>query len=244
MNILVLMAGSSDAFKEAGYLYPKNLVEIEGLPLVQQVINRLAPLLCPENSIIFLVRQEENQQYHTGEVIRLLIPSAIIVEVVEPTAGAACTALLAIEHILSEEPLLITNGDQIVQADIGQIIAEFQERKLAGGILVFEAVHPRWSYVKCNAEGYVVETAEKRPISNLATAGMYYFAKGSYFVEAAMGMIKKDAHVGNVFYICPSYNEMILKQARIGIYKIPKTAYFSLATPQSVQTYAAHLKSL
>ena len=27
MNILLLMAGSSDAFKEAGYLYPKNLVE-------------------------------------------------------------------------------------------------------------------------------------------------------------------------------------------------------------------------
>ena len=44
MNVLVLMAGSGDAFRDAGYLYPKNLVEIDGLPLVQRVVDSVGAL--------------------------------------------------------------------------------------------------------------------------------------------------------------------------------------------------------
>ena len=36
-----------------------------------------------------------------------------------------------------------------------------------------------------NDEGYVVETAEKRPISKNATVGIYYFRRGGLFVQVA-----------------------------------------------------------
>ena len=45
MRLLVLMAGDSDAFEVAGHTYPKNLVEIDGLPLVQRVVENLSPVL-------------------------------------------------------------------------------------------------------------------------------------------------------------------------------------------------------
>jgi dTDP-glucose pyrophosphorylase len=243
MNILLLMAGGSEAFEEAGYLYPKNLVEIDGLPLAQRVIDSVIGLRRYGSKFVCLVQTEEDQQYHTADVIRLLVPDAVVVEVPAPTAGAACTALLAIEHIGGEEPLLIANGDQILAADLTSIANEFQRRELDGGIIVFEAVHPRWSYVKCDEEGWVVETAEKRPISNLATAGMYYFARGSDFVTAAMQMIVKDAQVGGNFYVCPVYNELILKQGRIGVSKIRREEYFSLANPQGVHAYEEYLRT-
>lgn len=242
MNILLLMAGPSDAFREAGYAYPKNLIEINGLPLMQRVTDSLAPLHRQCNQVISLVQEEEDSRYHTGEVLHLLIPSAIVLHVQAPTKGAACTALLAIEHINNKEPLLIVNGDQIVVADLVEIVNNFKQRKLDGGIVVFDAVHPRWSYVKCNDEGFVVEAAEKRPISNLATAGLYYFAQGANFVSSVMNMIKKDAQVEGNFYVCPCYNEMILQQARIGISKIPRNCYFSLSHPQGVQAYEDYLK--
>ncbi len=243
MNILILMAGGSDAFKEAGYLYPKNLTEIDGLPLAQHVIESLAGLRAMSGKLLCMVRQDENSQYHTGDALQLLDPATTVIDVYEPTAGAACTALLAVEWINSDEPLLIMNGDQIVTADIAALVADFQKRGLDGGIVVFEAVHPRWSYVKCDADGLVVETAEKRPISNLATAGLYYFARGKDFVSAAMDMVRKDAHVAGLFYVCPAYNELILKQGRIGIGKIDRHAYFSLANPQGVENYEKHLRS-
>jgi len=245
MNVLVLMAGDSEAFREAGYAYPKNLVEVDGLPLLQRVVESLQSLRDDTNArFTFLVPTEENRHYHTADVLRLLIPDAIVLEAPGKTAGAACTALLAVGAINDGEPLLIANGDQIVRADLPAVVRDFRERHLDGGTVVFDAVHPRWSYVRCDPQtGLVVETAEKRPISRMATAGLYYFARGTDFVRATMDMIKKDAHVGGNFYICPVYNELILRQARIGVFAIDRHDYFSLANPRSVQDYEDHLKA-
>jgi dTDP-glucose pyrophosphorylase len=243
MNVLVLMAGKDDAFREAGYQYPKNLIEIDGLPLIERVLGGLSSLLAEGARLVVCVRGEENRRHHTATVVRLLVPAAEVVEIQGPTAGAACTALLAVDHIDNDEPLLIVNGDQILNADVGAIIRGFRDRRLDGGIIVFEAVHPRWSYVRLGAGGYVVEAAEKRPISNLATAGAYYFARGRDFVRSATESIKKDAHVNGVFYVCPTYNEMILTQARVGVHSIARDAYISLATPDGVRAYEARLQT-
>ena len=237
MNLLILLAGPSTAFTDAGYGFPKPLVEIDGKPLVQHVVEHLEPLLKTGAHLIFLIRYEDNLRYHISSVIRLLAPSAEIVEVRGETSGAACTALLAVDWVAKPEPLVILNGDQLILTDLVAVVAEFRRRQLDGGIIVFKDVHPRWSFVKCDAEGMVMETAEKRPISNLATAGFYYFASGVAFVEAAQSMILKDASVNDLFYVCPAYNELILRNRRIGIYEIRKNSYIPLSMPQGVQNY-------
>jgi dTDP-glucose pyrophosphorylase len=107
--------------------------------------------------------------------------------------------------------------------------------------VVFQAVHPRWSYVKVDRNGHLVEAAEKRPISDLATAGTYWFRRAELFFSAAMDMIRKDAHVEGHFYVCPAYNELVLRGAQIGVYRIAREEYFSLATPQGARSYEDHL---
>lgn len=243
INVLILMSGSSQAFKEAGYAFPKNLVELGGVPLVQRVLEQLAPLDAFGASYVCVLRHDENAKHHTGAVIHLVNPAAVLVELNTDTSGAACSALLAVEHINNKTPLIIVNGDQLLETDILAIVCDFQGRKLDGGIAVFEDLHPRWSFVKCNEAGLVVETAEKRPISKLATAGFYYFARGSEFVLAATEMIKKDAQVNGLFYICPAFNELILRQQKIGVHLIPRKAYRSLATPADAQAYNAFLEA-
>ncbi len=242
MNILILMAGNNAPFEEAGYSYPRNLVEIKGIPLVQRVLDSVKPFLKKGNRFICQIPAEENKKYYTGDVIQLLLKQTIIMEV-GLTAGSACTALLAIEYINNNDPLLIVSGDQIIHDDLMAIVNYFQEQKWDGGIPIFKGVHPRWSYVKCASDGYVIETSEKRPISDLATAGVYYFSKGVDFVNAAMQMIYKDAHVNDRFYICPVYNQMILNQAKIGTYSISRDNYFKLSNPNEVQEYQAYLVS-
>lgn len=242
MNILLLMAGPSDKFREAGHTFPKNLVEIEGRPIIQHVIENVSPLLSARNRLIVVLNQQEILRFHTDAVARLLVPDVHICEALGVTKGAACSALLAIDKIDSDTPLVICNGDQVVRADLPAAVADFETRQLDGGLIVFEDVHPRWSFVKCNAEGLVVEAAEKRPISRMATAGFYYFARGRDFVRAATRMILKDSNVEGAFFVCPSYNELLLENARIGVHSIPRSAYFSMATPQGAQTYAEYLK--
>ena len=244
MNLLILMAGPSDRFREAGFAFPKNLIELEGQPLIQHVIENLRTLRRGgDGRAILALRRDENLRHHTDMVARLLAPDALVCEVGEKIAGAACSALLAISHIDNDQPLVIANGDQIICADLAAAIAAFTERELDGGIVVFDDVHPRWSFVRTDENGLVVEAAEKRPISRLATAGFYYFARGRDFVRAAKRMILKDASVDGLFYVCPAYNELLLENARIGIHLIPRNAYFSLATPQGVQAYTEFLKA-
>jgi NDP-sugar pyrophosphorylase family protein len=237
LNVIVLLAGSGVGFMEAGLSFPKPLVEIAGRPLVQHVIENLSKLAAISTRFTVLIRQDDNYRFHIGSVIRLLAPQSEVIEIRHDTSGAACTALLAVDLIDSDEPLVIVNGDQIIEANLDEIVKDFELRRLDGGIVVFPDVHPRWSFVKVGTDDLVVETAEKRPISNLATAGFYWFRSGADFVSGAKQMILKNAAVNNLFYVCPVYNELILLNRSIGVSRIAKSDYISLSTPQSVEAY-------
>jgi len=239
MKTILLAAGGSDAYADAGYYYPKNLIEIAGRPVIQHVIDGLGGA-ARDHRLLAMIRRDENMRFHTGRVVRLLEPTATVLEV-DTTSGAACTALLAIEHIVEDEPLLLVNGDQVILDDIATIVAGFAGGQLDGGVIVFEGVHPRWSYVRVDDAGIVIEASEKRPISRLATAGAYWFARGRDFVECAMAMIRKDANVGGVFYVCPTINEMVLRNRRVGIHLIERASYHSLHDPQALTAFEQHL---
>ena len=49
---------------------------------------------------------------------------------------------------------------------------------LDASILTFNSTHPKWSFAQVNDDGLVTEVAEKKPISNIATVGIYWWAKG------------------------------------------------------------------
>jgi NDP-sugar pyrophosphorylase family protein len=237
----MLLAGDSKPFEDQGYLYPKYLLEVEGKPLVQHVVDHIT--ISRQCRHIFVIRKEEAERFHFESVLKLLSSDAEVIIAEGATRGAACTALLAVELIDNEEPLLIVNGDQVVDISYDSAIESFEQQGLDAGTVVFDSVHPRWSYVRLDEFDHVVEAAEKRPISRNATAGLYYFAKGSDFVSAAKDMIRKDAHIGEAFYVCPTFNEMLLKQALVGVFRIPRECYHSLAGPQGVQAFEETLRN-
>jgi len=235
MIAVIPMAGGDEAFKERGYAFCKPLIEVRGKPLAEHVWDNLKSLKADQHA--FIIRREDAKRFHLDEVLRLMDPQAAIVQSEGKTAGAACTVMLAIEQIRPDEELVIANGDQVLNTDLGAVVAGFRERNLDAGAIVFDSVHPRWSFVRLDENNLVIEAAEKRPISRLATAGFYYFKRGGDFLTAAGEMIRKDAHVNDAFYVCPTFNEMILRHARIGVAPIDREQYISLATPQNVEEY-------
>jgi dTDP-glucose pyrophosphorylase len=83
----------------------------------------------------------------------------------------------------------------------------------------------------------VAEVAEKKPISDLATVGIYLFTRGRDFVSAAADMIAANERVNGEFYTCPVYNYMIANGARIGVYEVPQGAMHGLGTPDDLTAY-------
>lgn len=239
LNIVIPIAGPDKDTTNTGYI--KSLQEIQRKTILQYAFESLQPIKA-KNFIVVIKRNDVNR-YHLDNVVKLLRPEAKVIVAEGETMGAACTCMLAVDHLDMDAPLLITGADQLLIVPTNQIIDNFTERRLDGGVVIFDDIHPRWSFVKLDEEGFVIEAAEKRPISRNATAGFYYFKKAAYFFEAAKKMISKNASVNGSFFVCPSFNEMILQQMSIGIYRIDKEQYYSFSHDSGIEAYKLYLKT-
>lgn len=237
MNILVLMAGTTKDYEEKGYSYPKYLIEIQNKPIIQRIIESLENV---GDKIICIIRKEDQEKYFLGDTIKILCNKCNIIEVIGETAGAVCTALFAIEEINNDDELLILNGDQLIKTDIVPALKDFRERELDGGIITFNAVHPKYSSVLLDENKLVIQTSEKRPISHIASTGCCYYRKGSSFVQSGFSVIEKDVNTQGVYYISSTFNEMILNQQKVGIYEIQKKDYISFSIYQMYENYISH----
>jgi NDP-sugar pyrophosphorylase family protein len=235
MNIVVPMAGLGSRFADAGYTFPKPLVEIGGRPMIEVVVDALNI----QGRYVFLCRREHLDQYALTDLFDRLTDDHVVVPVEHLTEGAACTVLLARDFIDNDEPLVIANSDQWVRWDPAGFFETLDEERADGGILTFHSTHPKWSYARTDpATGLVTEVAEKRPISEEATVGVYYFRRGSDFVRSADAMIAKDARVNGEFYVAPVYNEFIAAGARVITY--PVQEMWGIGTPEDLESYKRH----
>jgi dTDP-glucose pyrophosphorylase len=234
------MAGKALYFSESDYPFPKPLIEIGPLTVIEHVLQNLSAA-ADQVQFIFVLNQSDCRKFHIDATLNILTNHTCkIVRLDNDTRGAACSALMAIDHIDNDQPLLIANADQVFHEPLAQLLAPLQQAD--AGVVTFESVHPRWSYVRLNAAQEVVETAEKRPISRHAVAGLYYFRQGQDFVACAMRSIAKDSHVNGSYYIAPTLNEMILKGKRIVTSPVARENYHTFYTPQKIKEYEALLR--
>ena len=236
MNVLIPMAGAGKRFFDAGYVFPKPLIEVDNKPMIQWVIESLNL----QANYIFIIQKEHQEKYNIKSVLKILQPNCKIIELDHLTEGAACTTLLAKKYINNSDPLIIANSDQYINWNSSKALYDFNSKNLDGAILTFEAIHPKWSYAKCNGEGFVTEVAEKKVISKNATVGVYYWKHGSDYVKSAEEMIKKNIRVNNEFYVCPVYNEFLAKNKKVKIHNVDKM--WGLGTPEDLDNFIRSIK--
>lgn len=236
LNLLIPMAGKGSRFANVGYARPKPFIEVNGRPMIELVINNL---YRPGMNLILLVRKEHIDE-HSAVISDLQQKyQASIVAVDLETEGTACTVLLARKHIDNDMPLLIANSDQLVDMDVEAYLGDAEARDLCGSILVFRDLerNPKWSFAQVNSDGRVLRVKEKEAISDLATVGIYLFARGEDFVSGAIDMICRRDLVGSEYYTCPVYNYLIAENMNIGVYEIDREAMHGLGTPQDLELY-------
>jgi len=236
MNVLIPMAGAGSRFQQAGYTFPKPLIDVEGKPMIQVVVDNLNI----DATYINVVQKEHREKYNLDTLLNLITPGCKIVETEGITEGAACTALLAKEYIDSDNPLFFANSDQFVEWDSNEFLYKMNETNADGGIVSFRATHPKWSFAKVDEHGLVTEVAEKNPISDIATVGYYYWKHGSDFVKYSEQMIENDVRVNGEFYVCPVFNEAIQDGKEIRTFDIPKM--WGLGTPEDLKEYLENYK--
>lgn len=233
LKIVMPMAGEGRRFRDAGYAVPKPFIEVDGIPMYERVLESLGI----SARTFLLTRDWDGHQVDLGDK---RVPAQVI-KVPSLTEGAASTVLLAGEELDSDDALIIVNSDNIVGFDFARMHRECVRKDTAGCIVVFRDDHPKWSFAKLGPDGFVTEVAEKRPISDMATAGVYYWRRARDFARYARQMIAQDKRVNGEFYVCPVYNEAIADGKRITVQEA--RAFHSVGTPEDLDAYVSSRNS-
>jgi dTDP-glucose pyrophosphorylase len=239
LNIVIPMAGAGSRFVAAGYMDPKPLVRVHGVPMIRVVINNLTP--NEEHRFIFICRQAHLQAYGLSDKLARWAPGSAVISIEELTQGAACTVLCAKRLIDNDNDLMIANSDQYVDIDINEYLASMRARDLDGQIMTMKASDPKWSFIGISPLGYVSTVVEKVVISDEATTGVYNFKRGADFVAAAEAMIRKNLRVNGEFYVAPVYNLLISEGAKVGYFNIGSegSGMYGLGTPDDLTKFVA-----
>ncbi len=240
LNIVIPMAGRGSRFVEAGFKDPKPLIPIHGKPMIQWVIRNLSPQT--EHRFIFIAQREHLERYKLEEKLKSWAPNSIVIALETVTDGAARTVLMARDLINYDEPLVIANSDQWIDANINDFLSEMLDGLVDGTIMTMTANDPKWSFVSVDESGFAERVVEKEVISNLATVGIYGFTRGSDFVDAAESMIRDNFKVNNEFYVAPAYNWMISKKDKINTFNIGAEAHgmYGLGIPEDLILFSQH----
>lgn len=230
LNIVIPMAGLGSRFSNVGYKLPKPLIDVNGKPMIQVVVENMNI----NAHYVFIAMKKHVEEYDVENVIKEVTCGNYTIHTIdELTEGSACTVLKVRDIIDNDRPMMLANSDQYLEWDPYDFLVKSQG--VDGLISCFEADHLKWSFAKVDGSGRVTEVAEKKVISNLATTGLYYFAKGSQFVRCADAMIAKNIRTNGEFYNCPIYNELIEEGGDVRVHMCSKM--FGLGVPEDLDYY-------
>lgn len=231
--IVIPMAGRSQRFFDAGYKVPKYELVLGGESVFAHAVGSFAGQFAGER-FLFVVA-EGAAGFVREEAARLGVADAIVVSLDAPTAGQAETVERGLDAagVGDGEPLTIFNIDTFRP---GYAPPGPWFEGLAGWLEVFRGEGANWSYVR-PAEGddpLAVETAEKRPISDLCCTGLYHFARTDQF-RAALAAERAQPQAAEL-YVAPLYNHLIRQGLKVGYSLIDAADVIFCGTPQEYQS--------
>lgn len=245
VNVVIPMAGNGSRFAQVGYTDPKPFIPVFGRPMISWVVANIGI----KAHYIFIIREEFEASHGARAYLESIAPGCSVITVDRVTEGAACTVLLANQHINKDAPTIIINSDQYIEFSNCEtsfrLVFEFlynpTARTLSGLISTFDGKrHPKWSYAATDDDGIVTEVREKDPFSDHATTGLYLWRRGSDFVRYANQMIARNIRVNNEFYVVPVFNEAIADGHQFGIVACDRM--WGIGVPEDLEFFVQNYK--
>ena len=232
MNIIIPLAGRGYRFTQAGFITPKPLIPINDKPMIEHAIGTLGL----RGQYIFILQKSISSELKP--LLKSITENPIIIEIDYITNGCTETCLLAKEYINNENPLVISNCDQILEWNHQKFIDFTQESEADGIVVTYHDNTELNSYIQLDENHHGVRLAEKEVISDRSLVGVHYWKKGKYFVKSARELITRNIRTNNEFYISLTYNMMIEDNLIVTDYLLSDDEhYYSVGTPNQLFDY-------
>lgn len=235
MVAVIPMAGRGSRYTAEGFNTPKPFIEIGGKPMIYWALKSLENIEV--SRFVFVILREHEERLHVSSSLNRFLKGAIsFVFLDNVTEGQLCTVLAAKEYFSGNDDVLVAASDTWVQSSIGQHI---KESTYDGLISVASLPGEQWSFARTDSSGRVVEVAEKRRISNLASTGLYYFKNADNLITFGEEMIALKETTRGEFYVIPVYQKMIDAGFSIGVSKAQ--AMRDMGTPDAKASFELFL---
>ncbi|MBW6398722.1 glycosyltransferase family 2 protein [Roseomonas sp. HJA6] len=237
--IVIPMAGLSRRFTEAGYQLPKYMLPLHGRSVFAHAVGSFAAYF-DSHPFLFIARDVAGTgDFLAAEARALGIRDARVAMLDAPTAGQAETVELglATAGVAGETPVTIFNIDTFRPGFTFPAGAWWAGSD--GYLEVFRGAGANWSYVRPapGEEPLAVETAEKRPISDLCCTGLYHFRRAGDFLDALAA--ERAAPSAPELYVAPIYNHLIRQGRRIHYEVVPSEAVVFCGVPAEYEALEA-----
>ncbi|PHM66420.1 sugar phosphate nucleotidyltransferase [Xenorhabdus sp. KJ12.1] len=237
INIVIPMSGRELYEISGDLIYPKILTEVLNKTLFEYS-QEIFETLKEKSNRIYVVPIEKLNNFGLEQIIKTITNNnSKIIPLLGQTRGAVCSCLMAIDEMFLDNELIITSADHYINDNLQDILNDFRRMKADAGVLTFESVHPKWSFVKVNNQGCVIQAEEKKAISRMAVAGLYYFKKADDFIYAAKNLIRKRGEINNNFYISSCLNELVLLGKLIKCRPLNDPVYHSFYDINAIKSF-------
>lgn len=230
------MAGLSSRFLNEGYKLPKFMLKLNGNTLFYHSIKSFSNYIEDETFIFITLKRYGCVDFIENELKLVGVVNYKIVELENDTLGQASTifeGLQEIQELKNEDPLIIFNIDTFRP---NYLKPDFIN-SVDGYLEVFEGEGDNWSFCKVSDtdSSLVVKTAEKEPISNYCSTGLYYFARYDFFKDAFQHSTSNVRLVKGEYYVAPLYNFLIGKGLKVRIAIIEEKDVVFCGTPDEYE---------
>ena len=243
MKVVIPMSGMSRRFSVAGYKDPKYLLEIDGMTVIEHIVN-----LYPKDSeFVFIINDKHAKETDVVEVLHGLVKDSIIITIDQHKKGPVHTVLAAKRYIDDDEQVIVNYCDFSMKWDYDDFLSHIEDTQCDGSVISYTGFHPHmlgsdnYAFCRLRKGSYQIEEIrEKQPftddkMSEYASTGTYYFKKGKYVKHYFQQLIDEKICCNDEYYISLVYNLMIRDGLYNTAYEVPNMLQWG--TPLDVKMY-------
>ncbi len=243
MHIIIPMSGFGERFRKAGYSVPKPLIEVDGKPIIEYVVN----MFPGETHFSFVCNEDHlsNNDYRMKGILSEVCPSASVIGIKPHKLGPVHAVMQIDSYIDDNEPVIVNYCDFSCYWQYNDFKKFVSKENLDGAIPSYRGFHPHtiWSnyyaYLKIK-ENLLIDIQEKKPFSKdprkeFASSGTYYFKNGQIMKDYFSKCIDLELKVNEEYYVSMVYKEMIKDGLKIKPFELEH--FMQWGTPRDLEDY-------
>ena len=217
IHLVMPMGGAGSRFFKNGFIIPKPLIELNGKPFFYWATQSIVKFVDVED-ITFVVLKKHIEEFEIDKKILEYYNDAKIVVITQVLNGAILTCEYGANSIDDDLPIIFNDCDHaFISEEFNNFCADKKFDLYDGALLTFESNDPKYSFLRTDKDNNVIETVEKKAISNHAICGAYYFKNKDVFTKY------KDLYLNRCnyseYYVSGVYNIMAEDDNKIHNFK-------------------------